>query len=744
MATKPIQTPLSADLPTDWAMNQIVSPNGTEVGLSEQHGYNYLSAAVNAAQTAVNTINDAFVNLSDQQDLSEVMSGANTYVVSAVTEVDGAENQYDFTISNYTAGEPAMLIFKAPVPAGGSFLFTVNGEHPGEDPAKWYQAAFSDLTTDVIGLWAGGAFVPLIISDVVGENGNTLAFVPAGGVRATLIPPAQSGTLTYNGSVQSPTWSGYDSTKMTMGGVTSGTNAGSYTATFTPKSNYAWTDGTTSAKEVTWTIGRAGVVLPAQSGSLTFNGQPQSPTWTTYDPDAMTMGGTTSATNAGNYSAIFTPNSNYAWMDGTFTEKSVLWTIGKAAGSLSLNIESLSLNYLNPTGTVAVTRAGGGAISAVSNAPGVASAAVSGTNVVVTALATGSAIVTVSVAETVNYTAPVPKTIQVTAQMVDPIFGNGGDGVLHVTAGQTETLPVAVPYQTIVEKNYESITIDAGGVLTCAANNAGLILRCRGNCVINGTIDQARKSPMPNPNNTYQYPAELACGAGGAGGRGSNVGGDGGTGGAGMAAMKYGGGWSGGAGGGPDEDGDDGANGGAVSGITVATPSNTLFQGGTGGTDGRNPTAGVNGGGGGGGSATYSSHDGGYGGSGAGGRGGGGDSDGGGGGGGAGNYGGGVLLLYVNGTVTINGAIDCSGGTGGAGGTGGSVGNSTRIGNGGGGGGAGGGAIYIMHAGSYQNLGLLNVNGGSGGAPGSGGSYAATAGVAGGLGSITVKQYAGG
>lgn len=424
MATKPIQTPLSADLPTDWTMNQIVSPNGTEVGLSEQHGYNYLSAAVNAAQTAVNTINDAFVNLSDQQDLSEVMSGANTYFVSAVTEVDGAENQYDFTVSDYTAGEPAMLIFKAPIPAGGSFLFTVNGEHPGEDPAKWYQAAFSDLTTDVIGLWAGGAYVPLIISDVVGENGNTLAFVPAGGVRATLIPPAQSGTLTYNGSVQSPAWSGYDSTKMTMGGVTSGTNAGSYTATFTPKSNYAWTDGTTSAKEVTWTIGRAGVVLPAQSGSLTFNGQPQSPTWTTYDPDAMTMGGTTSATNAGNYSAIFTPNSNYAWMDGTFTEKSVLWTIGKAAGSLSLNIESLSLNYLNPTGTVAVTRAGGGAISAVSNAPGVASAAVSGTNVVVTALATGSAIVTVSVAETVNYTAPVPKTIQVTAQMVDPVLEN--------------------------------------------------------------------------------------------------------------------------------------------------------------------------------------------------------------------------------------------------------------------------------------------------------------------------------
>ena len=30
---------------------------------------------------------------------------------------------------------------------------------------------------------------------------------------------------------------------MTIGGTTSGTNAGSYNATFTPGSNYQWTDG---------------------------------------------------------------------------------------------------------------------------------------------------------------------------------------------------------------------------------------------------------------------------------------------------------------------------------------------------------------------------------------------------------------------------------------------------------------------------------------------------------------------
>lgn len=47
---------LPADLPENWTQGQIVSPNGTEVGLSEQHGYNYLMKQVNATQTEVNNV----------------------------------------------------------------------------------------------------------------------------------------------------------------------------------------------------------------------------------------------------------------------------------------------------------------------------------------------------------------------------------------------------------------------------------------------------------------------------------------------------------------------------------------------------------------------------------------------------------------------------------------------------------------------------------------------------------------
>lgn len=63
MANKPLPNSLPADLPEDWQYNQIVAPAGADVGLSAQHGYNYLMEQVNTVQEAVNQINNAFANL---------------------------------------------------------------------------------------------------------------------------------------------------------------------------------------------------------------------------------------------------------------------------------------------------------------------------------------------------------------------------------------------------------------------------------------------------------------------------------------------------------------------------------------------------------------------------------------------------------------------------------------------------------------------------------------------------------
>lgn len=225
--------------------------------------------------------------------------------------------------------------------------------------------------------------------------------------------PSQNGTLTYNGQAQSPSWNAYNPDALTLGGVTTGTNAGTYTATFTPKGRYKWADGTQSAKEVTWTINAATMTIPTQSNSLTYTGSAQSPTWNNYDSGKMTLGGTTSGTNAGSYNATFTPKTNYKWADGSTGAKTVAWSIAKAAGSLSLNKTSIKLTAAKTTDTITVTRAGDGKITATSSAPTVASVSVSGSVVTVTAKAKGSATITVSVATGTNHTAPANKTCSV-------------------------------------------------------------------------------------------------------------------------------------------------------------------------------------------------------------------------------------------------------------------------------------------------------------------------------------------
>ena len=225
--------------------------------------------------------------------------------------------------------------------------------------------------------------------------------------------PSQNGTLTYNGQAQSPSWNAYNPDALTLGGVTTGTNAGTYTATFTPKGKYKWADGTQTAKEVTWTINAATMTIPTQSNSLTYTGSAQSPTWNNYDSGKMTLGGTTSGTNAGSYNATFTPKTNYKWADGSTGAKTVAWSIAKAAGSSSLNKTSIKLTAAKTTDTITVTRAGDGKITATSSAPTVASVSVSGSVVTVTAKAKGSATITVSVGAGTNHTAPANKTCSV-------------------------------------------------------------------------------------------------------------------------------------------------------------------------------------------------------------------------------------------------------------------------------------------------------------------------------------------
>ena len=197
--------------------------------------------------------------------------------------------------------------------------------------------------------------------------------------------------------------------------------------------------GVTAQAQQAVTVQKANITVPTQSGSLTYNGGPQSPTWTGYDTAEMTIGGVTSGTNAGSYNAQFSLKDTVGtqWADGTTGDKTVAWSIQKAAGSLSLSPTSMTLDADNPSKTITVTRSGTGAISAQSSAPDVASVSVSGNKITVTGHENGDVTVTVKVAADSNYNAPAAKTCSVTVSFAQ-IYGVQWDGTAATTWSRTD------------------------------------------------------------------------------------------------------------------------------------------------------------------------------------------------------------------------------------------------------------------------------------------------------------------
>lgn len=130
--------------------------------------------------------------------------------------------------------------------------------------------------------------------------------------------------------------SGYDANTMQMTGYLSATDAGSYTVSFTPRTDtgvtYVWQDGTSSAVSFTWKINRQAlpdVTFKQQvtTSNLFYNGESQTVTITNFDAATMTISGDTAKTNAGTYTAKITPKPNYCWSDSTYAAKSVSWII---------------------------------------------------------------------------------------------------------------------------------------------------------------------------------------------------------------------------------------------------------------------------------------------------------------------------------------------------------------------------------------------------------------------------------
>lgn len=230
----------------------------------------------------------------------------------------------------------------------------------------------------------------------------------------------------------------YSNTALTITGLTNGTK---YYIAFYPETS----DGginTSTTQRTTGTANRITIMnVPSQSGTLAYNKSSQSPTWDNYNTTYMTIGGTTSGIDAGDYTASFIPKIDYRWFDGTTTEKIVSWSINKAVGTLTVSESSIKLNTDTPNAVVTIGGDWDGDVSVQSNAPEIVQAGVrtqdDTTYIDVSSVnqTSGQATITVSCTAGMNYSAPANKTIEVTAEFISSVLDDNSWAAIHSVSG---------------------------------------------------------------------------------------------------------------------------------------------------------------------------------------------------------------------------------------------------------------------------------------------------------------------
>lgn len=176
------QPALPADLPENWTNSQYVSAGGTETGLSQQHGYNYLMKQVNDAQNAVNTL--AGETQTELTTISESLEETNSTVEEIQSSVGDLEKGgYNATATRegttvaITGPENADAVtFIAPADWTAGDTYTYNG----------IVLTLTDLNNEPVeDGWKQGAPIVFYIT------GGNRAFFKSGGGRykPTDLPP---------------------------------------------------------------------------------------------------------------------------------------------------------------------------------------------------------------------------------------------------------------------------------------------------------------------------------------------------------------------------------------------------------------------------------------------------------------------------------------------------------------------------------------------------------------------------
>ena len=149
---------------------------------------------------------------------------------------------------------------------------------------------------------------------------------------ATNSNPAVSTEFTYSSSAKNAFnyLTGCDKANTTIGGVTTATNVGTYVLTVTPNANYAWNDGTTAAKSVSWKINPLTLTKPSLTNTTyTFDGNIHQPTINDYNSTYESQTGTISASDVGTYTVTYSlkDKTNTTWKDGSTNDVGCTWVI---------------------------------------------------------------------------------------------------------------------------------------------------------------------------------------------------------------------------------------------------------------------------------------------------------------------------------------------------------------------------------------------------------------------------------
>ena len=164
-------------------------------------------------------------------------------------------------------------------------------------------------------------------------------------IRAT-VPSAING-LVYNGSAQQGVASG-EAYTLSQG---SATDAGNYTAVAHLNNGYVWEDGSSSDKNIQYTIAKAEITTPTGTQEMAYTGTEQTGVVAGI---GYTITGN-KATDGGSYTAVATLDKNHIWTDGTTDAKNISWSIATTM-SFNVGLEKITckagclwgnLNYTN-------------------------------------------------------------------------------------------------------------------------------------------------------------------------------------------------------------------------------------------------------------------------------------------------------------------------------------------------------------------------------------------------------------